>query len=216
VSGAVHRASWRSCGARGRRWGRGCAFAASSVFFASAAFLSSSAALFFAAALAHACAASSFRVASAAFLSSSAAFFFASAFLRAFSASVFSLLILALFKLAKSILVSRFLSPPFCWSKAAPAPDGTGFFSWQCNRHWETSGVTNRLIASFSERISAFKLSDYTALLDTKTVSIFKHKILAACSIQTAFAFCTRKSTLTSLMQTIYIKRKMGHDPSNC
>ena len=24
VAGAVHRASWRSCGARGRRWGRGC------------------------------------------------------------------------------------------------------------------------------------------------------------------------------------------------
>ena len=28
VAGAVHRASWRSCGARGRRWGRGCLSAA--------------------------------------------------------------------------------------------------------------------------------------------------------------------------------------------
>ena len=31
VAGAVHRASWRSCGARGRRWGRGCLVMAGAV-----------------------------------------------------------------------------------------------------------------------------------------------------------------------------------------
>ena len=76
--------------------------------------------------------------------------------------------------------------------------------------------VHGSLKAKVSEMVSALKLSDFTALLDTKTLSIFKHKIHAACSIQAAFAFCTRKSTLTSLMQTIDIKRKMEHDPSNC
>ena len=53
--------------------------------------------------------------------------------------------------------------------------------------------VHGSLKARVSEMVSALKLSDFTALLDTKTLSIFKHKIHAACSIQTAFAFCTRR-----------------------